>query len=116
MTAQEAIMRVDQIFECRSCGSPAVSLPKTLAVTAIVRCAGCGSDLGTWQDYKNATSVALVRSGTLHSADPILLPAPTSMSSPEAWADPSYAPAGQVSGPRHRQHVLAPALVEVPLW
>lgn len=104
-------MRVDQMFECWCCGSPAVALPKTLAVTAIVRCATCGSDLGTWQNYKNAISVALARSGALLSADPILLPAQTSTTCPEASAVPSHAPAGQASGPWRGQHDV----VEAPL-
>jgi hypothetical protein len=108
-------MRVDQMFECPSCGSPAVSLPKTLAITAIVRCAPCGSDLGSWQDYKNAISVALVRSGTLLSADPVLLPVRTCMSSPEASTAPSHARAGQASGPRRGQHDVVAPHIEAPL-
>ncbi|PZU95154.1 MAG: hypothetical protein DI527_01150 [Chelatococcus sp.] len=108
-------MRVDQMFECWCCGSPAVALPKTLAVTAIVRCATCGSDLGTWQDYKNAISVALARSGALLSADPIQLPAQTCMSSPEASTAPSYARAGQPSVPRRGQHDLVAPHIEAPL-
>lgn len=106
-------MRVDAIFECRCCGSPAVSLPNNLTIAAIVRCAGCGSELGTWQDYKSAISVALVNSGTPLSADPILIPIPNSISLPDAWAAPSHATAGQVSGPQRGQHdVVAPARIE----
>jgi len=108
-------MRVDQMFECPSCGSPAVSLPKNLAVAAIVRCAGCGSDLGTWQDYKNAVSVALVRSGTLLSADPIQPPAPSSTAFPNAWTAPSAAFTGQAAARRGQHHVSTPAHIEVPV-
>lgn len=109
-------MRVDAIFECRCCGSPAVSLPNNLTVAAIVRCAGCGSELSTWQDYKNAISVALVNSGTPLSADPILLlPIPNSISLLDAWAAPSHTTAGQVSGLQRGQHdVVAPARIEAP--
>lgn len=108
-------MRVDAIFECRCCGSPAVSLPINLTVADIVRCAGCGSELGTWQDYKNAISFALVNSGTPLSADPILLPIPNSISLPDACAAPPNATVRQVSGPQRGQaDVVAPARIEAP--
>jgi hypothetical protein len=54
-------------FACRSCGSPAVSIPEELNAAAAVQCARCGYVVGTWSELQ-----ALAREGknTLLSADP----------------------------------------------
>lgn len=58
-------------FQCEACGSPAVSLPCPLKELAVVRCASCAWEIGTWLDYKDRISGALSRSAARISADPI---------------------------------------------
>ncbi|TQI72885.1 hypothetical protein FHT98_0605 [Bosea sp. AK1] len=60
-------------FQCAACGSPAVSLPTPLTELAVVRCASCRSEIGTWLDYKGRICSALSRSAATISADPIFV-------------------------------------------
>ncbi len=41
-------------FDCTTCGSPAVVLPKELNDAASVRCLGCDASIATWGLFKAA--------------------------------------------------------------
>jgi hypothetical protein len=69
-------------FECRVCGSPAVSLPSPLTESSVVHCAVCRGEIGTWRAYKASIADALTHSEAAISADPMLfIVAPSATSS-----------------------------------
>lgn len=39
-------------FACDACGSPAIVLPEQLHESSMIRCSGCGGELGSWGAFK----------------------------------------------------------------
>ena len=74
IAAERAAMGFGTEFECSSCGSPVVTLPTKLSDIAMVRCAACHAEIGTWYDFKKGICGTLRRLGVGLSADPIMLP------------------------------------------
>jgi DNA-directed RNA polymerase subunit RPC12/RpoP len=47
-------------YECRECGSPAVTLPEQLDENAYVLCRECHSPVATWAVFKRITTQAVL--------------------------------------------------------
>lgn len=58
-------------FECRRCGSPAVSIPAELTDLAIVRCGNCQAEIANWRTYRARISAAVRCDFDKPPADPL---------------------------------------------
>ena len=47
-------------YECRECGSPAITLPERLDGNAYVLCHDCHSPVATWAVFKRITTQAVL--------------------------------------------------------
>jgi DNA-directed RNA polymerase subunit RPC12/RpoP len=47
-------------YECRECGSPAITLPERLDGNAYVLCRDCHSPVATWAVFKRTTTQAVL--------------------------------------------------------
>ncbi len=47
-------------YECRECGSPAITLPERLDGNAYVLCRDCHSPVATWAVFKRITTQAVL--------------------------------------------------------
>ncbi len=47
-------------YECRECGSPAITLPERLDEKAYVLCRDCHSPVATWAVFKRITTQAVL--------------------------------------------------------
>ncbi len=50
-------------FECPRCGSPGVTLPKSLTLGSLIRCSRCTTGLGTWAEFKSTMEAIIAAEG-----------------------------------------------------
>lgn len=58
-----------ETFGCDRCGCPSVTLPDPLINSGRVCCQRCGSEIGTWQEYREQVAQA-VSGGASDGAHP----------------------------------------------
>lgn len=57
-------------FACDHCGSPSIMLPDCPADQSLIRCSGCGGELGSWGGFKARARQVIMDEVRAGVADP----------------------------------------------